>query len=146
MIQLFTIGFTQKSAEAFFNLLLESGVKTIIDIRRNNKSQLAGFAKGTDLAYLARAIGDIGYVHHLDMAPSQELLQDWRKKRIDWPAFEQRYQQEIEAAGIAQQADLRELHGGCLLCSEHEPDLCHRRLLAEHLQSKFSGIKITHLM
>lgn len=84
MIKLFTIGFTEKSAETFFTLLKKAGVKKIIDTRLNNVSQLSGFAKGADLKYFAKAIGDIGYEHNIDLAPTKELLGKYRDKKITW--------------------------------------------------------------
>lgn len=51
IIKIYTIGFTQTSAEQFFDRLIKAGVKKIVDARLNNRSQLAGFAKQEDLKY-----------------------------------------------------------------------------------------------
>jgi len=59
-MKIFTIGFTKKSAEEFFTLLKDAGVRRVIDIRLNNTSQLAGFAKARDLEYFLKAILGIG--------------------------------------------------------------------------------------
>ena len=53
-MDIFTIGFTQKSAEKFFKFLKTSQVKTLIDVRLNNVSQLAGFTKRDDLKYFLK--------------------------------------------------------------------------------------------
>ena len=90
MIKLYTIGFTRKSAETFFHLLKTSGAKKIIDIRLNNKSQLAGFAKGTDLKYFARQIADLDYQHINNFAPSHVLLKQYRKREITWDEYLQK--------------------------------------------------------
>lgn len=84
MIKLFTIGFTKKTAEHFFETLIKNDVNKIVDIRINNRSQLAGFAKGADLKYFAKVIANIDYVHIPDFAPTKELLSDYQNKRIDW--------------------------------------------------------------
>lgn len=68
-MKLFTIGFTKKSARRFFDLLRESGVKRILDVRINNGSQLAGFAKKDDLAYFLEEICGMDYVHLPSLAP-----------------------------------------------------------------------------
>jgi len=81
MIKLFTIGFTEKSAEKFFSLLKNAGVKRIIDIRLNNKSQLAGWSKGSDLPFFAKEICDISYEHNTDFAPTKDLLSRYRDKK-----------------------------------------------------------------
>lgn len=145
MIKLYTIGFTEKPAEAFFNLLKSSGVKQIIDTRINNVSQLAGFAKGTDLQYFAKTIGNISYEHNLDFAPTKELLSLYRAKKLTWAAYETEYLNLLDMRKIAQKTDIEKLHENCLLCSEHQPDHCHRRLLAEYLRLVRNDIQIIHL-
>jgi uncharacterized protein (DUF488 family) len=83
-INLYTIGFTKKSAQKFFELLAEAGVKRIIDTRLNNVSQLAGFAKRKDLEYFLKTISNIEYVHILDLAPTQDILTEYKKNKGDW--------------------------------------------------------------
>src|SRR5438309_11885131 len=69
-LQLFTIGFTRKSAEAFFTSLREAGVRRLVDVRLNNISQLAGFTKKDDLRYFLKAIAGIEYLHLGELAPT----------------------------------------------------------------------------
>ena len=68
-MKLFTIGFTRKSAQKFFGLLSSSGVERVVDVRLNNVSQLAGFAKRDDLEYFLRRVCGIDYVHLPALAP-----------------------------------------------------------------------------
>ncbi|WP_254563132.1 DUF488 domain-containing protein [Dyadobacter diqingensis] len=145
MIKLYTIGFTEKPAETFFNLLKSSGIKQIVDTRINNVSQLAGFAKGTDLPYFARTIGNISYEHNLDFAPTKELLSRYRAHKLTWEEYETEYLNLLDIRKIAQKTDIEKLHENCLLCSEHQPDRCHRRLLAEYLRHVRNDIRIIHL-
>ena len=146
LIELFTIGFTQKTAEDFFEILINSGVKRIIDTRLNNASQLAGFAKQKDLKYFLQVIGGIEYVHLLDLAPTKDLLKDYRKKRIDWPVYENKFNQLITQRKIEDKIPFHLLDRGCLLCSEVKPHHCHRRLVAEYFQKKLSdSIQVHHL-
>lgn len=146
MIKLFTIGFTGKPAEKFFNLLTSSGVKKIVDTRINNVSQLAGFAKGADLKFFAKEIGDIWYEHNTDFAPTKELLTRYRNKKMTWEEYEVEYLNLLDMRKVAQKTDIEKLHQNCLLCSEHTPEKCHRRLLAEYLQHVKSDIEIIHLI
>jgi uncharacterized protein (DUF488 family) len=146
MIKLFTIGFTGKSAEKFFNLLRNSDVKTIVDTRINNVSQLAGFAKSSDLKFFAKEIGNISYEHNIDFAPTKELLSKYRDKKITWPEYEVEYLNLLDMRHVARKTDIEKLHEHCLLCSEHTPEKCHRRLLAEYLQKVKSDIEIIHLI
>lgn len=146
MIELYTIGFTNKSAEQFFGLLRDSAVQTIVDTRVNNGSQLSGFAKGTDLAFFARQIGGMDYRHRLDFAPTKELLTHYRAKELTWAEYETEYLNLMDIRRVGQHINVDELHQTCLLCSEHTPEHCHRRLLAEYLQHRFGSIQIHHLV
>ena len=146
MIKLFTIGFTGKPAEKFFSLLKNSGVKKIVDTRINNVSQLAGFAKGSDLRFFAKEIANISYEHNVDLAPTKELLAKYRNKELDWARYEHEYLNLLDIRKIDKKIDIEALHENCLLCSEHTPEKCHRRLLAEYLKHKRNDIEIIHLI
>nr|WP_265286110.1 DUF488 family protein [Verminephrobacter eiseniae] len=102
MIKLYTIGFTEKSAEKFFNLLRDSEVKKIVDTRINNTSQISGFAKGTDLKYFAREIGKMAYEHNVDYAPTKEMLSSYRDKKLTWEQYETQYLNLLDMRKIAQ--------------------------------------------
>lgn len=145
MIKLYTIGFTGKSAQQFFDLLEQNGVKKIIDTRINNTSQLSGFAKGRDLAFFARRLANIGYEHRLEFAPTKALLSGYRKREIAWADYTDIYLNLLEERQIKESINLAALHQSCLLCSEHAPDHCHRRLLAEYLQEIDPNIHVIHL-
>ncbi len=157
-MKLFTIGFTKKPARRFFGELVatakKSGLRRVVDVRINTGSQLAGFAKKDDLAYFLDVICGVGYIHMPALAPTPELLADYRKKRIDWAGYEPRFdalmrQRRIEDALAEERAAPGQpflQDGDCLLCSEHEPDHCHRRLVVEYLQHRWDGLEFEHLM
>ena len=148
-IELFTIGFTQKSAEVFFNSLIESGIKRVIDVRLNNVSQLSGFTKRRDLEYFLKTIGDISYVHLPELAPTKDILDGYKKKKGDWQEYETKFMALMKQRKIEEQISPELLDGGCLLCSEPTPHHCHRRLVAEYLQQNmkqtWGDVKICHL-
>jgi len=144
-IVLFTIGFTQKNAEEFFTILKAAQVKTLIDIRLNNNSQLAGFTKKEDLKYFLKEICGISYKHFLECAPTEDILDGYKKKAISWEQYECKYNDLIEKREVAEKLLASDLHMACLLCSEPKPDKCHRRLLAEYFRKRFSDISICHL-
>lgn len=146
MIKLYTIGFTNKSAQKFFELLTENEVSKIVDTRINNTSQLSGFAKGKDLAYFAKKVGEIDYIHKIDFAPTRELLEKYRKNTITWNEYEIEYLNLLDIRKIGHHININEFHQNCLLCSEHTPEKCHRRLLAEYLKYRFNDIEIHHLV
>lgn len=144
-IDIFTIGFTQKSAEQFFEILINAGVRRVIDTRLNNVSQLAGFAKRKDLEYFLRKVGNIDYIHVLDLAPTQDILDDYKKKKGDWETYEHKFLELMKVRQIEEKISPDILDGGCLLCSEAKPHNCHRRLVAEYLSDKWGNLKICHL-
>jgi len=144
-MKLFTIGFTQKSAEKFFGLLRQPGLVRLVDIRLNNVSQLAGFAKKADLEYFAKTINGIGYVHLPELAPSAEILQAYKNNGNDWASYEQQFMALLAARHIDTSESRALLDGGCLLCSEASPVHCHRRLVAQHLQARWGDLEIQHL-
>lgn len=144
-VKVFTIGFTKKKAEAFFIRLMRAGVKRVIDIRLNNVSQLAGFAKRDDLRYFLQAIGGIDYMHRPDLAPTQEILDAFKKNKGSWPAYERDFLALLSARGVEKAITPDLLHEACLLCSEEKPAQCHRRLVAEYLRSKWGNVEIVHL-
>ncbi|MTJ50410.1 DUF488 domain-containing protein [Dolichospermum sp. UHCC 0259] len=145
-INLFTIGFTQKKAEQFFETLIKAGVKRVIDTRLNNVSQLAGFAKKPDLQYFLQKIGGIEYIHILDLAPTKDILDAYKKKEITWDSYEQKFNHLITQRQIEKKLSIDIIDKSCLLCSELKPHNCHRRLVAEYLQINLEkNIKIHHL-
>lgn len=144
-MNLYTIGFTKKSAEDFFSILIKNSVSRIIDTRLNNKSQLAGFSKEEDLKYFLKKISNIDYVYMPQWAPTDEILNGYRKKLISWEEYEKKYTDVLKARNILENLDLTILENACLLCSEEKPEYCHRRLLAEYLAKHNNNIKIIHL-
>jgi len=143
---LYTIGFTEVSAQSFFATLRQAGVKRLIDTRLNNKSQLAGFAKKQDLEFFARELLGAPYEHQPLLAPTQELLDQYKKKKGAWDDYAQQYRALITARRIEQLYTPEQLDGACFLCSEHQPHFCHRRLAAEYLQAAGAGLQVAHLV
>lgn len=147
MITLYTIGFTKKSAEHFFNLLRDNNVKQLVDVRISNSSQLAGFAKGKDLEFFVREICHIPYKHVADFAPSKELLDRWHKQDVTWEEYERIYIQLLNDRNIMRNYGIKAFDGSCFLCSEDTPEQCHRRLLAEYLKKHSTEqVMILHLI
>src|ERR1041385_1339156 len=132
-VRMFTIGFTRKTAEEFFGMLEKAGVKRVVDTRLNNVSQLAGFAKRDDLAFFLKRFG-MGFVHVPLLAPTQEMLDSFKKGKGSWEDYEKKFLALIAERKIETAVARELLHEGCLLCSEDTPEHCHRRLVAEYLK------------
>jgi uncharacterized protein (DUF488 family) len=145
-MRLYTIGFTRKSAETFFGLLRRSGAKRIVDVRLNNVSQLAGFAKKNDLAFFARSLAGMDYLHLPQLAPTQAMLDAWRKEHRDWARYQRDFLDLMRARRIEASVPREAIEDGCLLCSEDLPHHCHRRLVAEYLREHWGDIDIRHLV
>lgn len=146
-MNIYTIGFTKKSAEEFFETLHNQDIKLLIDTRINNVSQLAGFAKGKDLEYFLRKTYGIFYSYRPDFAPTKELLKDWRDKKISWNEYELRYNTLIENRATYKRFmnDFKDFENVCILCSEATPEHCHRRLLCELIKRDNPEVEIKHL-
>jgi len=144
-LNVFTIGFTRKSARRFFELVRKSGAKRIVDVRLNNSSQLSGFAKKDDLAFFLAEICGVDYVHAPDMAPTADMLKAYRQGQMDWPTYERRFLDLMRDRQIEETMPKHLVADGCLLCSEDQPHHCHRRLVAEYLRDHWGGVDIEHL-
>lgn len=140
-----TIGFTKTTAERFFNRIKTSGAKRVVDVRLNNVSQLAGFAKRDDLRYFLRAICDVDYVHLPELAPTQQMLDAYKKDGGDWPSYERAFLELMAKRRVEETVPRAVLDDSCLLCSEDKPHHCHRRLVAEYLRAKWGEVEIQHL-
>ena len=143
-MRLFTIGFTKTSAQNFFGRLKGSGAKKLVDVRLNNVSQLAGFAKRDDLRFFANQLCGIEYEQVPELAPTEDMLGEYRKNGVAWPEYEKRFLALMEQRHV-ENLDPSRLDDGCLLCSEDKPHHCHRRLVAEYLRDKWHNVEIVHL-
>ena len=145
-MEICTIGFTKHTAEGFFRILKHHGVERLIDVRLNNVSQLAGFAKRDDLKYFLESLCRADYVHEPEFAPTPELLKSYRGGEIDWQEYESTFMGLMEDRRIEQQftPDFFKPRS-VLLCSEHKADRCHRRLVVEYLNRHWGGVSAVHL-
>jgi len=144
-MKIYTIGFTKKTAEQFFLRLKKAGVVRLIDIRLNNVSQLAGFAKRDDLRFFLREICGMDYLHLTEFAPTQDILDEYKKNGGDWQVYEQGFLELLASRRVEDTVSKEVIDGGCFLCSEATPEHCHRRLVAEYLRGKWEGVEIQHL-
>lgn len=146
-MEICTIGFTQTSAENFFNRLRSNGVERLLDVRLNNRSQLAGFAKRDDLAYFLRELVGASYEHSPLLAPDGELLAAYKKRKdMPWTEYEDRFIRLLRDRGVETVLSPKEFEPRtALLCSEASAEHCHRRLVAEYLAEHWPELQIVHL-
>ena len=143
----YSIGFTKHSAQDFFESLARAGIERLVDVRLNNVSQLSGFAKRDDLAYFLESICGVEYLHEPLLAPTAELLDAYRKRRIGWAGYERKFNDLIRERSIGDKfAPEFFERPTVLLCSERTPDQCHRRLVLEYFQRVWDGeLAVKHL-
>jgi len=146
-MKLYTIGFTQKTAQQFFELLRDNGVQRVVDIRISPQGQLAGFAKQDDLPYfLDKLAKHCGYLYMPLLAPTKEMMHTYREGG-NWTRYAARFEALMDQRNIPAALDrsLFESAASCLLCSEPTADQCHRRLVAERLAKHWRHVEIVHL-
>lgn len=143
----YTIGFTKKTAEHFFSLIKINNIARVVDVRINNISQLAGFAKRDDLKFFLSQICNAEYIHLEDLAPTKEILKPYQNKEITWDEYEDKFINLMSVRCIERSINPSVLDNGCLLCSEHQSHYCHRRLVVDYLNKHWnSKIEVIHLI
>lgn len=141
-----TIGFTNKSAEKFFKLLRDAEVKTLLDVRLNNTSQLSGFAKKADLEYFLSQLISAEFIELRELAPEKDMLRQYQRREINWSSYATKYIELLAKRQVENNLDVALFDRGCLLCSEDRPHHCHRRLSVEYLNARWNHkLNVTHL-
>jgi uncharacterized protein (DUF488 family) len=146
-VEIYTIGFTQTTAEHFFERLKAAGIGRLLDVRLNNQSQLAGFAKSKDLPYFLRELCGASYEHDVMLAPDQAILDAYKKrKQIPWLEYEEQFLRLLDERGIHRRLDRGAFATPtALLCSEATAEHCHRRLVIEYLARHWPSVRAVHL-
>ena len=144
-MKIFTIGYAGKTAEQFFTVLKSMQIKTLIDVRLYNTSQLAGYTKKNDLNYFTNEIAKANYLHLPAMSPTKAILDAYKKGQMSWQEYQCQFDQIITERQIENIIPVKQLDMVCLLCAEKAADKCHRRLVGEYLANKFGDIELIHL-
>lgn len=145
-MEIYSIGFTKKSAAQFFGSLRGAGIERLLDVRLNNVSQLAGFTKRDDLKFFLAELCDADYQHDPLLAPTQSLLDDYKKRHRPWEEYADGFLKLMGERRIEEHLDpsLFE-HRTVLLCSEPTAERCHRRLVIDYLDKTWGGVSAVHL-
>ena len=145
-MEIYSCGFTQKSARQFFESLRQAGIRRLIDVRLKNVSQLAGFAKKDDLAYFLREICQAEYLHEPLLAPTEEMFDEYKKRKGSWLEYQERFLSLMAERRVEERIDRRLFEiPTVLLCSEATPEHCHRRLVLDYLGKKWGDVTPIHL-
>ncbi len=141
-MKLYTIGYAGKTAQEFFTILRDTGVKKVMDVRLYPSTKDSGFAKSKDLAFFLRVLCRISYEHHKEFAPTAALLKGYKEGSVSWTEYEDQYRNICQARRFVLTPDM---DGYCFLCAEPTSEKCHRRLLVEYLAKQEEGVTIIHL-
>ncbi|MEH6626596.1 MAG: DUF488 domain-containing protein [Motiliproteus sp.] len=145
-MNIYTIGFTRKSAAVFFEFIKSSNISMLLDVRLNNVSQLSGFAKKDDLRFFLQEICGTEYLHVPELAPTKDILNAYKKGDIPWREYEDKFMNLMSQRNVERMVNPYLVDGSCLLCSEHEPHLCHRRLVVDYINENTQlDLKVKHL-
>jgi uncharacterized protein (DUF488 family) len=145
-MEIYTIGFTKRSAEEFFGALRGAAIEQVIDVRLRNDSTLSGFTRKRDLPFFLKELVGAEYRHEPLLAPTADMLDVYRKRRIAWPEYESRFRMLLKDRDVSRSLDSRIFSArSVLLCSESTPAKCHRRLAAEYLAQSWPGTEVIHL-
>jgi uncharacterized protein (DUF488 family) len=145
-MEVYTIGFTKKTAANFFTALRRAGVRRLLDVRLHNTSQLAGFAKRRDLCFFLRELCAAEYIHEPLLTPTPDLLGAYRQQRISWQEYDTRFRALLIDRAVETRLDRRAFEmPTVLLCSEAAATRCHRRVALEYLQEHWGDVQIVHL-
>ena len=145
-MEVYTTGFTKKTAAEFFGALRRAGIERLIDVRLHNSSQLAGFTKKEDLSFFLMEICCIEYLHEPLLAPTQDMFDAYKKQKGSWQDYEQRFLALMNERKIEENIDRKLFEiSTVLLCSEASAAHCHRRLVLAYLQAKWGNLEIIHL-
>lgn len=144
-MNLFTIGYTKKSAEKFFGIISDSKIEIVADVRLYNSTQLAGFSKSADLQYFLKKICNCNYIALKRLAPNPSLFENYKNGNTSWDEYEKIYNKFLDT-----QASLDFFYAFrnkkiCILCAESTPEHCHRRLVAEKIAKVYHDVTIVHL-
>ena len=147
-MQVYTLGFTRRTAEDFFGALRQAGVRRLLDVRLGNVSQLSAFTKRDDLTFFLRELCGAEYVHEPLLAPTRDMRDAFKRDGGSWAEYERSFLDLLEQRMVEERLD-PELFAGptALLCSERQPSHCHRRLVLEYLQQRWKAVplEIVHL-
>ena len=145
-MEIYTVGFTKKTAAQFFGSLRQANIKRLVDVRLNNSSQLAGFAKKDDLPFFLAEICQVEYQHEPLLAPTQDMLDAYKKQKGSWLDYQQRFLALMRERRVEERINPKLFEvPTVLLCSEATAEHCHRRLVVEYLQEKWGNLKIIHI-
>jgi uncharacterized protein (DUF488 family) len=146
-MEIYSIGFTKTTAKDFFGRLDQAGVRRLLDVRRNPRSQLSGFAKDRDLPYFLEHLIGAEYEHEPMLAPTDEVLDAYKRKgAMPWEEYETRFNALLSERQVERRLQPESfLTATALLCSEATAEHCHRRLVLEYLARHWGEVQIVHL-
>ncbi len=144
MPDLATIGYEGSTIASVLDVLRESEVALLLDVRAVAQSRKPGFSK-RQLAAALDEVG-IGYVHLQGLGtpkPGRDAVRAGHPERME-VIFREHMTSDRAQAELAQAKGLVRERKACLLCFERDHTTCHRRLVAEMIVAE-TGQDVVHL-
>ena len=133
MSSLYTIGYEGSDITSFLDNVERHGIKLLVDVREKPLSHKKGFSK-TSLKAALNARG-IEYLHIAKLGSPKEI-RDELHRTWDYSEFFQQYRLYVvnELDVIMGLLSRVENVPSCLMCFEHDPQSCHRSIVAELIE------------
>jgi uncharacterized protein (DUF488 family) len=144
-LAVYTSGYEGLSVDAFLNRLVNTGIKHLVDVRRNPVARRYGFHKST-LKRLCESL-EIRYTHVPELGIESEKRQELNTQ-ADYDSLFRDYTTTTlsrERDSIARVAAFVREAPSVLVCMECQPCCCHRSHLAKQV-AEMTGLKINHLV
>lgn len=141
---IYTTGYEGKTLDAFLISLLESGIKTLIDVRCNAVSRKFGFSK-KQLGQACQVAG-LDYVHMPELGIPSESRQSLKTQQDYDSLF---YSYKVDILPVRQKekklvSEMSDANPCALMCYEANPMQCHRTCLAQDIADS-CGKKIKNI-
>lgn len=142
-----TIGYEGVSIEAYINKLIKNDIRCLVDVRRNPRSMKFGFAKSR-LEHICNETG-ISYISIPELgidSEERQSLDDEKSYETLFKSYIKETLNKTEKEQMQVLELLKKYKRIALTCFEADTAKCHRKILADYIQNKYSPVeKIIHL-
>lgn len=148
-MRLFTIGHSTAELHELIAALQQHGIAVLVDVRSKPRSRMQHF----DFAPLEAETEAVGVRYRFlgdrlgGMPRDAEVAERWRQGRLDPLIVAHLRSTDGWTEGLAEVAKLlrAEPEGVCVMCSEADPDECHRKAIALDLAALLPGLDVRHV-
>lgn len=149
-MRLFTIGHSTATLQQLVDVLRDQDIDVLVDVRSKPRSRLAHF----DQVPLQTAVEDAGIRYRFlgdrlgGVPQDPEVQRRWRQGHLDPVIVAHLRSTDEWTDGIGELARLITAGGGsnvCIICSEGDPNECHRKAVALDAAAAIPELELVHL-